>query len=800
MNAARLVRAWCVVAAGLLAGGILHAAEPPTVRPPTPPRPEPIAPPATAERIDPLAQAVVDSLRARPRETAVEQLDAAVRAAEVDAGEAAAGYFADLVDSLRSLDDDDRPGALADLGDAFDDAALSRLERVLAGRDETAAGVIAAIRDTARARRHDPAQLEAAAAGLASPEAAVRREALARLSGAGVDALPALAGVLASADPARAPAQPLARAIVAGLGDDARQPLLSWLATAPVPQWPGIIAALDASGADDVNDYLLAPATVAGTPPAVRDRAAAVLAGREGRRHGPGEAVARVADRLDRVLSPAGLPEVECDPLAGPPTVDRIVWNPVTGRFDRVALRPRAARSLDALHLARDLGALDVRDPAAVRLVLLARVEALLLGAGDPATAVDAIDPARLTAALTGPDGEDPALVADLLTEAVDRDMPDAAAAILREIERIHTSTADVVAPALPATVRRALARLLDAPDERLAFAAARTLALTGGDPSYPGASRLVARLIRTASSRGVDRAVVAHPEHAVVEALATAISRQGYEPVRAATGLDAVHLVRADPDVTLVLLAARLGRPSAFETVQLLRDPGHGDIPQVMVVVDPLDDLGRGKKLTRLTLQARANDHVALVDRRASFFEPQTDPLTGVTTPARFPEALAAAAGPEAADPARRRSLAALRLARARQALDLLGILGARGWDVAAAADTARRALGHDDLLPAAIGLLATIGTPDAQAALVERVLDTGRPAEERAAALAALRDHVRRFGGAIDCDRLGDVVRGYNLAADADSRDLAGAVFDTYRAALPPPEADGPPQRTRR
>ena len=795
-----MVAAGLLTTLGMLAAGLLHAADPENDQPAALAPPEPIAAPATAERIDPLAQSVVDSLRARPRETAAEQLDAAVRAAAVDAGDAAAGFFADMVDSLRALDDKDRPAALADLGDTFDDAALSHLERLLSSRDEAAAGVIAAIRDTARARRHDPALLAAAAAALASPEAAVRRDALARLTGAGVDALPALAAVLASSAPDRAAARSLARAVVAGLGDDAREPLLSWLATAPVPQWPGIIAALDASGAADVNDHLLAPATVAGTPPAVRDRAAAVLAAREGRRHGPGEAVARVAARLDRVLAPAGLPPVECDPLAGPPTVERTVWNPTTGRFDRVALRPRAARSLDALHLARDLGALDVRDPAVVRLVLLARVEALLLGAGDPATALDALDPARLTAALTGPEGEDPALVADLLTEAVDRDRPDAAAAILREIERIHTSTTDVVAPALPAAVRRSIARLLDAPDERLAFAAARTLALTGGDPSYPGASRLVARLIRTASSRGVDRAVVTHPEHAVVESLATAISRQGYEPLRAATGLDAVHLVRADPDVTLVLLAARLGRPSAFETVQLLRDPGHGDLPQMMVVVDPLDDLGRGKKLTRLTLQARAHDHVALVDRRESFFEPQTDPLTGITTPARFPEALAAAAGPEAADPARRRSQAALRLVRARQALDLLAILGARGWDVAAAADTARRALGHDDLLPAALGLLATIGTRDAQAALLERVLDTTRPPEERAAALAALRDHVQRYGGAIDCDRIGDVVRGYNLAADADSRDLAGAVFDTYRAALPPPEADGPPQRTRR
>jgi len=792
VDVARLARAWCAAATvGLLAPGPALAAPDETDR---------VASVLVPDgRLDPLSRAVVDSLRARPRDSALDALAAAVAAADVDAAEAAAGFFAEMVGRLRDLDDARRPDALADLGDAVDDAGRARLERLLAPHDADVAGVLAAIRDASRARRRDPNRLRTHAAALASTDAATRRAATAALAAAGVDALPALGAILAAPDPAIADAKPVAGALVARLGDDARGPLLSWLATAPVEEWPAIIAALDASTAADIDDYLLAPATVAGTPAAVQRRAATALEAREGRRHGPGEAVARLAARLDRVLSPAGLPTAECDPLAGPPTVDRAVWNPGTRRFERVALRPRAARSLEALHLARDLSALNVRDPAAVRLVMLARVEALLLGAGDAATAVDGVDPQRLTASLTGPDGEDPVLLVDLVEEAVEREMPEAAAAILREIERIHTSTPDLLAPTLPPATRRRLARLLDAPDESLAFAAARTLSLAGGDASFPGASRMVARLVRTASSRGIDRAVVAHPELRVVEELATAISRHGYEPIRASTGLDAVHLVRADPDVTLVLLAARIGHPSAFETVQLLRRTGHGDLPVTMVVVDPLDDLGRGKLLTRLTVQARAHDAVPLVDRLESFFEPQLDPLGGTTVPPRFPEALAAAAGPEAADPVRRKALARLRLDRARQALDLLGVLGARGWDVAAAADTARRALGHDTLTPAALGLLATIGTPDSQAALVERVLDRSRPAEERAAALAALRDHVRRFGVAVDCARMADVAGGYNRAADADDRDLAVGVLDTFRAALPPPEADVPPPRTR-
>ena len=44
-----------------------------------------------------------------------------------------------------------------------------------------------------------------------------------------------------------------------------------------------------------------------------------------------------------------------------------------------------------------------------MHLALLARLEAALVAAGDPATALATVDPARLVEALTGPDGLDDA-------------------------------------------------------------------------------------------------------------------------------------------------------------------------------------------------------------------------------------------------------------------------------------------------------------------------------------------------------------------------------------------------------
>ena len=91
----RRAQVWCAMAAGGLLCGALVGAEPEK---------------APFRPLDPLAQSVVDSLDARPRTTPAERLDAAIRAAEVDARDAAARYFADLVDALRDVDDAARPG------------------------------------------------------------------------------------------------------------------------------------------------------------------------------------------------------------------------------------------------------------------------------------------------------------------------------------------------------------------------------------------------------------------------------------------------------------------------------------------------------------------------------------------------------------------------------------------------------------------------------------------------------------------------------------------------------------------
>ncbi|MFM8803594.1 MAG: hypothetical protein ACKOK8_06745, partial [Planctomycetia bacterium] len=524
-----------------------------------------------------------------------------------------------------------------------------------------------------------------------------------------------------------------------------------------------------------------------------------------------GPATALVSRQLDRVLSIAGLPapdhllmEPVLDPLAaaaaGGKTVERFVWNPESRRLERLNLSPRAARAQEAMHLARDLAALGATDPDAIRLVLLARLESLLAFAGDPLTALDRVPPGQLQAAVTGPEGFDYDAAADVLEMAASRGMFPAAAAAARAIGAAHAATEEAKPAAsgeasgagpLPQAARRALLRALNVADAALQFEAAQALALGGGDPPYPGSSRVAEMLLQAATSTGEEIAVVAHHDAAVRETLATNLSRFGYRVEQVATGREAILAARASIDTVLVLVGARTVRPTAFETVQFIQRQAVGDVPPVLVIVDPLDDDARGKFLTQLLLKFSDLECVGIVDRLDSLFLPRIDPADGrVLGPPRFPDHLAQVAGPEAVAPAARQARATQRRARAGRALALLADLGRRGWDVSAAETSARLALmqrpqpgSPADLFAPAADLLATIGSSRAQQALLGETDRPDLPPESRKLALAGFAESVDRYGVLLECQPLRAAYGRYNRSASEADRAMAGAVLDAIQ-----------------
>jgi hypothetical protein len=748
--------------------------------------------------LDAMQQAVVSSLAADRRTTPAAFLDAAIRAADVEATAVSLEWFGRLVDAIEDAGGD-RLGILADLGDSVDQAALGRLERLLRPREPAVGKVVAAIREASRLRRRDPKTLARAVEGLRAPTVAAREAAALELARAREDALPVLVPLLQSTAASDKQPRGLARELVALLGDDARQPLLDWLASEDVDSWPGVIEALDASGAEDIESFLLAPALVPDVPQAAREAALDVLARRSAARGGDSAAPDRnaaqhvLAERLDRTLSPAGLPTVDhmlLEPVTDPNAaaaafgggvtgvVERLVWNPQARRFDRVRMSPRAARARDALHVARDLAALDTRDTRGVNLVLLARVEALVERAGD----ASGLAPKELQTVLAGPDGFTPESAADVLDAAGAHGMWEAAAGVAAALAPARGEQA--VKP-LPPAARKALVRALAVPNADLQFAAARSLALAAGDPPYAGSSRVLDVLLHAATATGSDRVVIAHPDVEVVDALATGVSRFGYEPVRVATGREAIFAARSSADTVLVLLGARIATPSAFETTQFLQRQGLGDVPPVLVVVDPLDDDGRGCFLSQLLMKFCDLDRVGIIDRLDSVFLPTVDETTGgVVTLPRFPDVLAQVAGPAAVDPASRDRARVARLGRAHEAFALLSRLSRRGWDTRAATETALMALLTEELYGPSVSLLATLPRPEAQAALAAEAERADLPAALRSTALAAFAASVERHGVLLDCGQVRGVARRYTRGEGA-SQDAPGAILEVLEQA---------------
>ena len=344
------------------------------------------------------------------------------------------------------------------------------------------------------------------------------------------------------------------------------------------------------------------------------------------------------------------------------------------------------------------------------------------------------------------------------------------------------------VAAALTPAVRASLLRALAVPDATLQFETARTLAQAGGDPPYRGSSRVVEILLQAATSTGEEIAVVAHPDEVVREELATNLSRFGYRIEKVASGRDAILAARASVDTVLVVIAARTVRPTALETVQFIQRQATGDVPPVLVVVDPLDDDARGKFLTQLLLKFSDLDCVGIIDRLDSLFMPRIDLVTGkLIGPPRFPDHLAQVAGPQAVAPAARQARATQRRTRAGQSLALLADLGRRGWDVAAAETIARMALMQSpqpgsptDLFGPAAALLGTIGTSRAQQALLGETERTDLPAESRKQALAAFAESVNRYGVLLECGPLRAAYARYNHSTASTDRAVAGAVLD--------------------
>ena len=786
-------RGWNVLIV-IVIGTVAHAADPQPAEPP----------------LDPLQWAVVNSLRHPERKTPDALLEAAVRSATVEALEPTL-EFLDLFDQALAAEADPE-ATLAKLGDSVPVGELNRLRRFLAAAappDDAAAiaKLIELLRVAADSRRTDPARLAQAAADLQSDSRGTRQRAAETLQRGGTAALPVLIDLVSQPPPPAGALERsagfvrtrrLTRQLVSQLGEAGGEALIVWLGAGDQQQLAGVVAALQVlvdSGslpasepfALDLTTALLPLVVSEESPQPIRQAAGNLVAQLAQAGLAPTELVDQpvspalacrlLTAKLGQLLGPTGLPPAdslaEADTNLPVPTVKQFLWNAAVGRPEVAFLPPEQTRCLRARQLAGSLGVIGCTDPDAVRLVLLAQAEALLRfgddprsiePVADPVTAAGTLPPEVVAAVLAGPEGFNAETVAEVLDEAVLRELPLAATLAARALRETTAAS-----PIPVAAIRPALVRALTAPADLLQFEAARTLAELG-PASFPGASLMVDRLIHFANSSGVDRAVIAHPNREVGTLLAAGLSRFGYDTDQVTRGRNCLLSIRQSPDTVLVLVSSRLDL-AAREMIQLLRQPAFGDPQPVLVMLDPLDDDRSRRHLTRLVQTLADFDRVHLTDRLESLFLPGLDPAddTVVLAP-RFPETLARLLGPQAAADGQRRQRAVQRLQRAAIALDLLGGLGARGVDVEPAFVAARRGLRQAETFPAALRLLAGMPVPDAQRSLLDLAMQPDLPAPVREAAVIAFEESVGHYGVLLTTSHRREVLSMYNAVAVAD------------------------------
>jgi hypothetical protein len=746
---------------------------------------------------DPFAQAVIDSLRSTPRKTPEELLDAVILASDVDAFELASEFMAQFVELVAGMGNE-RDATLAALADR-DPVGLIRTQRRLGARDPEALQVIDAIQQASLRRYQDPTWLASTAALLSSPSSAERAQGYDLLSRAGIYAIPPAVELLNQPEPADEPSRlgrALAWRLIHELGESAREPLLSWLASSDVPRWPGVLRGLAACGSRREADYVLAPLLVIDSPPEVVEAATDAY-----RRLARGsavpsrtQAVGRLTERLEALLVPKALmpeeirldgdgsPDLTADDpvaIASIPSAERggdpnlldaaTLFDPQTSGIVRTRLSRRFLRGLQAAHLSRDLMALATDDPLAVRLAIVAQLEMISLSVGLEHPQASA----AILESLQGPNGIEPQLLADVIDEAAERGMHNAAAIAIRGVvDHFGPSVSGGDDAGLPSSIREALLRLLATPDLELRFQAASTLVDLTREP-FAGSSRVVETLAFCADSAGADRAVIAHPQQAVAVHLESYLAQYGFRSELAGRGVDVVPKA-THCDTQLVLLSARLGDPEALEVAQLIRKLPADEPIAVLIAIDPGDDAGAAT--FRRQLESRLNGFegqglfwVTLTDRLPTLFEAEISPDTGEPlAEARLGSMLDRIDRESLLLAPRRSKLAAARLKRGEKAVQQLAVLAQRGIDVEQAVATVIRQLSRRQHAAACIAMLAATDTKAAQAALVETAC---RPVEAdslRKAAAAGLDQSIDAFGILLDDAAVAAFLRRYNGATD--------------------------------
>lgn len=649
---------------------------------------------------------------------------------------------------------------LAALGEQFGSGALldmaSREELLPEGKQ-----VADAVTDALVAQVRDPQRLARLVGQLQSPSAEARYQALVGLQEAQRAAVGPLVAVLA--DPRRAAEHPNVRAALARLDVDALRPLIAVLES-PDPRLQveaiGVLAEMGARGS---VVFLLEPLASPQSPPEVRRAAEAAVLKLFGQLPSRTEAARMVARQAQQYFD--GRQPLKED-IPGQVEVwswDAAAKQPVGKSYaSEEAVRVLAAR------LARHAHAIAPEDAAIRVLYVSTLLEQAAWDHGlDQALSAEPGTPADQAAAF-GPE----VLEAVLRRGIEGRHVP-AATAAARLLGRVGKAERLLYQGAQPSPLVRAVRH----PDARLRLAAIEAiLALKPARP-FPGATHVVEALGFFLSGDGSRRVLAADASTAEARRLGNYLAAMGFALDTAGTGREVLRMALTSPDYELILLDAGLDHPTVdFVVQQLRRDFRTGSIP-----VGIIAKAGQWERAARLA----AGDPLTCAVPRLHAEEPVRREI----------ERLLNLDGRKRVTQSERRRQAA----QAMQWLVQLRAADSAAFDLAPLETPLLTALAVPELSAQAAGLLAKVGTPAGQQALVDLASRHSRPIELRRAAVEAFRRNVQEHRVLLTTSQILRQYERYNQSQNLDraTQEVLGRVLDIIeapsKAARPARQADG-------
>lgn len=718
----------------LLWGAAAVAAQAPPARPAAS-EPEPVASP---EIKNPAVEAILET---KPK-TPSELLRAAKALADLGRADLAKQHLKQILDAKLTA------AQWTALAGEFG----SGIFMTLASRDNLApeaTELSKAVFEAAQSQRTDPERIASWIRQLQDSSADARFQALQGLLAAREAAVGPLVAVLA--DGSRSSEHANVQAALVHFGRDAVAPLLGVLQSPEPAVKTTAIQALTAVNSPQAPIWFLAPATAAGTDPAVREAAREGLAKLRGQ-------VPTAAEAVQLLVQQARRYQERQEPLTETLPGETELWS-----WDAEHQAPtlwkgsvaEASRRL-ALWLAREARSIAPQDETVQVLYLMALLEEARhqQGLDQPLDLSPGTAAAEVAAA-------GPSVVEKVLRLALDTHHAAAATAAATLLGDLGHSESLLYQGSEPATLVRALRQ----PERRLRLAAAAAILKLAPVQPFPGSSHLPETLTFLAATRGEPRALVATPTSAEAMRLSGFLGRLGYQVDIAMNGDQAMRLALASPDYVLVYLDATLDRPPLPLLLQQLRH----DCRTALLPVAVFAREGEGRRAEHLVRQ----DSLAL-----AFPRPHD-----VETVRWQVDQLLALAGREAVAPPERQQQAAL-------ALDLLLLMTTdpqqEFYRLKGAEASALTALYVPTLTVPAATFLGALGTAESQQALVELASRGTQPLEVRQAALAAFRQAVQKHGLMLTSEEIRRQYTRYNESEgmDAPSRRVLGLILDCLEA----------------